>query len=79
MRLVLAGLRALLVTVGFAVLAIVGVLLFVVLAVAIRPLLMLGLLAGVAVCGVLSFSARHSAAGSSPWGDNPGSYSSAWR
>ncbi len=55
MRLVLAGLRALLVTVGFAVLAIVGVLLFVVLAVAIRPLLMLGLLAGVAVCGVLSF------------------------
>jgi hypothetical protein len=54
MRLVLTGLRTLLVTLGSVLLAIVGLLLFVVLAVAIRPLLMLGLLAGVAVCGVLS-------------------------
>ncbi len=62
MRLVLAGARALLVTLGSVLLAIVGLLLFVVLAVAIRPLLMLALVAGVVVCCVLSYfspSFRH--------------------
>jgi predicted MFS family arabinose efflux permease len=55
MRLVLAGARALLVTLGSVLLAIVGLLLFVVLAVAIRPLLMLALVAGVVVSCVLSY------------------------
>ena len=54
MRAVFAGLRALLVTVGSVLLTIVGLLLFVVLAVAIRPILMLGLVAAVVVCCVLS-------------------------
>ncbi len=54
MRPVLAAVRGLLVTVGFVLLAIVGLLLFVVLAVAIRPLLMLGLVAGVVVSCLLS-------------------------
>jgi predicted MFS family arabinose efflux permease len=55
MRPVLAAVRGLLVTVGFVLLAIVGLLLFVVLAVAIRPLLMLGLVAGVVVSCLLSY------------------------
>ena len=54
MRLVLAGVRTLLFTVASILLGIVSLLLFVVLAVAIRPLLMLGLVAGVVVCSVLS-------------------------
>jgi uncharacterized membrane protein len=45
----------LLVTVASTLLAILGLLLFVVLAVAIRPLLMLALVAGVVVCCVLSY------------------------
>jgi hypothetical protein len=62
MRLVVSGLKALLVTVGSALLAIVCLLLFVVVAVAIRPLLMLGMVAGVVACCVISLfspSFRH--------------------